>query len=467
MSPYVYLSLLLFLLHVNWVCGNGELGGEEEEEEEATDCWCNAEEEETKKTTTTTTTVALPLSIDQTSIAATKKEYMCRIKSALRYRNIVFEGGGMKGIAHIGALKALSRHGYYDESTQRYEFDGMSGSSIGCVFALVTALDISPQQLEHYVFNDLDFYSVFSKNSSYIIDHFPRLESHYYFKFINYIRYTYKLLSYILRLVKFWQQDDVPGIDNGVYFHSWIRNKLFALSPHALALSRLDYNPTLEQLRAITGHSLTCYAARLGDTDIVRLGVDNAPNLLVADVVYASCSLPMLFKPIYDEDGYPLVDGGLLNNFPINEYDHLPHGENTTLGMSLHRSPLDLTARRGCPCRVQNTKQKRKLLRQSKVRKKSSSFHGRMAKNVKFIIHMLDAVFRDRDYLQYTRDPRNCNRVIYLAANLNTLEMQINREQILGIINTAERHVNDFFSESQSVKTQRLHHCQRYATAKN
>nr|WOJ45429.1 patatin-like phospholipase-like protein [Apis mellifera nudivirus] len=466
MSPYVYLSLLLFLHNVYWVCGNnGELEEAAEEEEEDENCWCNY-----WQTTVQDTEEEEKRPVDKTALTATtndEKAKMCKIKTSLRYRNIVFEGGGMKGIAHIGALKALSRHGYYDQSSHRYEFDGMSGSSIGCVFALVTALDISPQQLEHYVFNDLDFYSVFSRNSSYIIDHFPQMESHYYFKFVNYIRYTYKLLSYILRLVKFWQQDDIPGIDNGVHFHSWIRNKLFALSPHALALSRLDYNPTLAQLRDITGHSLTCYAARLGETDIVRLGVDNAPHVFVADVVYASCSLPMLFKPIYDEEGYPLVDGGLLNNFPINEYDHMPNGGNMTLGISLHRSPISQERSSTlCPCRAQNTKRKHKLVRQPKTRKKSLS--GRMSKNVKFIINMLDAVFRDRDYLQYTRDPRNCNRVIYLAANLNTLELQIKREQISEIISTAERHVNSFFSESISTKTQRLHHCQRYAIdAKN
>lgn len=413
----------------------------------------------------------------ETCHASASSAYASASRHLLRYRNLVFEGGGMKGLSHVGALKALAKRGYYDETRTRYTFEKVAGTSVGCLFALIAALDIAPDRLERYVLDELDFYSLLSDNSSFVIDKFPRLESRNYFSFVDYIKYTYRLLSYTLKLLAIWQQDDVPGIDNGTRFLLWLRTRLFALSPHAPALARFDYNPTLEQLRALTGHSLICYASRLVKTDMVRLSPDSTPHALVADVVYVSCSLPMLFKPIYDEEGYPLVDGGVLNNFPIYEFDNDAIDASSTLGLSLHVRPSSASISSfgnrvdennndddgdgdECVCRVQ--RQKRHTLDRRQQRMPPSR-RNRIVRNLDFMRKLVEAALQDRDYLQYTRDPRNCDRVVYLASSLSTLEMTADREQIRHDIAEAERRTLDFLSEDSSRAARRVGDCMRYA----
>src|SRR5450631_3304873 len=53
---------------------------------------------------------------------------------------VVLGGGGMKGLAHIGALKALHRHGIVP--------DEYIGTSVGSFIAAMAAGGLSPEQIE-------------------------------------------------------------------------------------------------------------------------------------------------------------------------------------------------------------------------------------------------------------------------------------------------------------------------------
>src|SRR5882672_6460985 len=53
---------------------------------------------------------------------------------------VVFGGGGMKGLAHIGALKALHRHGIIP--------DEYIGTSVGAFIGAMAAGGLSPDQME-------------------------------------------------------------------------------------------------------------------------------------------------------------------------------------------------------------------------------------------------------------------------------------------------------------------------------
>ena len=63
----------------------------------------------------------------------------------------------------------------------------------------------------------------------------------------------------------------------------------------------------------------------------MQLSVDTTPNVRVIDGIMASLSIPVLFKPCSLENSEEVyVDGGLINNFPINVFD-----PSTTLGIRL------------------------------------------------------------------------------------------------------------------------------------
>ena len=50
----------------------------------------------------------------------------------------------------------------------------------------------------------------------------------------------------------------------------------------------------------------------------IDISAKTHPNLSIVKAIAMSCSLPILFKPIYFE-GRCCIDGGLVNNFPLND----------------------------------------------------------------------------------------------------------------------------------------------------
>src|SRR5690606_37749463 len=53
---------------------------------------------------------------------------------AVQFRNLVFEGGGVKGIAYVGAMQVLAQRGLLESITR------VGGTSAGAINALIHAL---------------------------------------------------------------------------------------------------------------------------------------------------------------------------------------------------------------------------------------------------------------------------------------------------------------------------------------
>lgn len=56
---------------------------------------------------------------------------------AVQFRNLVFEGGGVKGIAYVGAMQILEQRGLLKHITR------VGGTSAGAINALIVALGYS------------------------------------------------------------------------------------------------------------------------------------------------------------------------------------------------------------------------------------------------------------------------------------------------------------------------------------
>lgn len=66
------------------------------------------------------------------------------------YRNLVFEGGGVKGIAYVGALGELESRGLLDD------VERVAGTSAGSIVATLLALDYSVSEMWEILWS-LDF----------------------------------------------------------------------------------------------------------------------------------------------------------------------------------------------------------------------------------------------------------------------------------------------------------------------
>lgn len=182
---------------------------------------------------------------------------------------ITLSGGGIKGLAHIGALEVLAERGYLRAVK---EYIGISAGAL-CAFALCVGTTLSElrmlvSMLDFGVIRDLEPEAILSFPDSFGLDTGANVE---------------KLLRAILR---------------------------------AKGLS-----PTLtfgELAAAKKGPALRVFATDLNTCEICEFSAAITPAVSVCLALRASICIPIYFQPVRHPDtGHYLVDGGLVNHSPF------------------------------------------------------------------------------------------------------------------------------------------------------
>jgi NTE family protein len=241
---------------------------------------------------------------------------------AQTYRNLVLEGGGIRGVAYCGAIEELERQGVLKNIKR------VGGTSAGAIHASMLALGFSATEITELV-NNVKFESF--NDGRYI--------------FIGGISRTIKRYG--------WYQ--------GKRFTHWIEKRIETKTG--------DKNLTLGQLHDLAmagkGRDLFVMATNLSQQRAVALSYQTYPNMRVADAVRASMSIPLYYNAVFvdslgrvydrpqiDIKTDVLVDGGVTLNYPITLFDQnqfvtnpdstlQPNAtvlNNETLGLSLDRS---------------------------------------------------------------------------------------------------------------------------------
>lgn len=200
------------------------------------------------------------------------------------YKHLVFEGGGVKGIAYAGAINVLQQNGILAN------IESVAGTSAGAITAVLIALNYTAEQVEKAI-SELDFKS--------FEDGF------------NPLRLT---TSY--------------GLYKGEAFLSWMKQRI--------KQAGLDENVTFKGLNeAGKFKELRVFATDLYTKSIQEFSYKETPDTIVAEAARASMSIPLFFKSWQFSNKQPndhiYVDGGVLYNFPFLTYLE-PH---TTLGFYL------------------------------------------------------------------------------------------------------------------------------------
>ena len=189
---------------------------------------------------------------------------------------LVLSGGGAKGFAHIGVLKVIDSLGI--------KIDYISGTSMGAVIGSLYATGYSGKQLEE-MFNAQDF-------DELINDNFPRASKSFYDR-ENSIKYAVSLPFDKFNI----------SLPSALSRGQNVYNLLYQLMLPVNDIKDFDNLPIPFFCIATnieTGESLVLDKGRL------------------AEAVTASAALPSLFQPVVI-DGDILIDGGVTNNFPVEE----------------------------------------------------------------------------------------------------------------------------------------------------
>jgi NTE family protein len=216
-----------------------------------------------------------------------------------KFADLVLEGGGVKGIALVGAYSVIEERGY--------RIKRVAGTSAGSIVGAMLAAGMSAAELEHEM-GSLD-YSKFQDEG--LLDRLPLVG---------------KPLSLLFE----------EGLYEGKFAHTWVKERL---AEHDVRTFKdLPYDDPEFAGEEWQRYRLVVMASDISAGSLRRLPWDYrrygcaADEQLVADAVRASMSIPFFFEPVKIRDvntkkDSVLVDGGMLSNFPVGVFDAPPDRE--------------------------------------------------------------------------------------------------------------------------------------------
>lgn len=193
---------------------------------------------------------------------------------AYHFRNLVFKGGGEKGIAYVGAMEVLQEKGILSDIQRA------GGTSAGAINATLFALGFSNTQQNNILKN---------------------------LEFTNFMDDSWGVIRDTRRLIKKF------GWYKGDFFHKWI-------SRH-IKKKLGDANATFENLREARRPDLYVYGTNLSTGFGKVFSYEHTPKIRIADAVRISMSIPLFFTAVRNARNDVYVDGGVLNNYPIKLFD--------------------------------------------------------------------------------------------------------------------------------------------------
>ncbi|BEO35839.1 hypothetical protein SMQE32_47760 (plasmid) [Serratia marcescens] len=239
-------------------------------------------------------------------------------------KNIAFEGGGAKGIAHLGAMKALNELKIFDD------INHVAGTSAGAIAACLFSVGYSYDDIYEILY-PLDMETLLEYPPSFIENPgFNDSISKFIFEaFINRDSAEHKYCMMILNALLYQN-----GICTGELFYNWLK-EVISNSPVAKK-SGLDGKITFKQLAIHGGKDLHVFTSETFKSQILECSADTTPDLEVALAVRASMSIPVYFEPVIIPGIADMeTDGGMFNNLPITFMDAKGDGDQT-LGISLN-----------------------------------------------------------------------------------------------------------------------------------
>jgi NTE family protein len=189
------------------------------------------------------------------------------------FRNLVFEGGGVKGIAYIGAMQLLEEKGILAGIRR------IGGTSVGGINAVLLALGYTNAEQRNILWK-MNFNNFL--DASWLIPNLNRVLNRY-------------------------------GWYKGEAFREWISGLIKDKMGSA--------GITFQDLKEAKKPDLYVYGTNLSTRYNEVFSVEHTPSMRIADAVRISMSLPVFFQSVSNSRNDIYVDGGVLNNYPVKLFD--------------------------------------------------------------------------------------------------------------------------------------------------
>ena len=200
---------------------------------------------------------------------------------AYHFKNLVFEGGGVKGIAYVGAMEVLEREGIL-QSIER-----VAGTSAGAMVAVLVGLGFTADELKDVLWK---------------------------INFKNFMDSSWGVVRDTARLLK----------EYGWYKGDFFRKLMAGYIEQKTGNGEITFGE-LEEMRKqgkpyreinLIGADLTTGYSKV-------FNFSQTPDVKIADAARISMSIPLFFAAVKGVGGndHIYVDGGLLDNYAIKIFD--------------------------------------------------------------------------------------------------------------------------------------------------
>ena len=193
---------------------------------------------------------------------------------AYPFKNLIFEGGGVKGIAYVGAIQE------FENRQIMKNIKRVGGTSAGAINAVLLALGYTLKDTQK-ILMELNFNN-FMDDSWGIIRDSNRLISDF-------------------------------GWYRGDFFKGWIGDRIHEKTGNE--------NSTFNDLSNLGFLDLYLVGTNLSTGFSEVFSAEHTPRMRVVDAVRISMSIPLFFAAVRDFRKDVFVDGGVFNNYPIKLFD--------------------------------------------------------------------------------------------------------------------------------------------------
>ncbi|EJK62560.1 hypothetical protein THAOC_16823 [Thalassiosira oceanica] len=197
------------------------------------------------------------------------------------FENLVFQGGGAKGVIYGGVALAL------DEIGVTPYLKRFAGASAGSIAALAMALGLDGKQVEKEL-SAVALEKIIFQDSRGSGGRMSTLSSG---------------LSFLNSL----------GVHDGTEIHQWLGDMVEKYSGNR--------DLTFLELFRKHGVELCVSVSNLSRVQGELCHVNTTPHLPIREAVRASLSIPFLMKPYEMGAGESYIDGGIFDNFPLKAFD--------------------------------------------------------------------------------------------------------------------------------------------------
>ena len=225
--------------------------------------------------------------------------------------NLVFEGGGVLGVAYLGVLQ------YMDEKGLLQNLKRTAGTSAGAITACLTSLNLPFEEIKKMA-DTLDFRKIPEKSTLPDLVKIPEPIRSEFEKLFGDYESIYRLITNY-------------GLFSSQYFYQWVQQQIHSQfdsqkkpPPYTFADFRnssihKDQRPFFDLY--VVGTNVSYRSSSI-------FSFETTPNMEVAEAVRISMSIPLFFEAIKtccdslgDGESNLFCDGGVMWNYPINLFD--------------------------------------------------------------------------------------------------------------------------------------------------